>query len=102
MSSSSNISRNHGSANGHATTDPALGVFCEIAAWAAQHRCREIFDACGEIFDKYQVEVETHSELGMRLVFFDLDNQVNTLQSHERHAFEALLKAVDNLVGLYS
>jgi hypothetical protein len=76
-----------------------LTRYCEIAAWAAHTRCRELFDACGELFDKFSVEVEASSELGLRLAFFDFHYRVLNTNPADLQTYVAVMEAASYIVS---
>ena len=57
-----------------------LTSYCKLAGWAAFNRSQEVFDACGEIFEKSNVDVEMTSPLGIRLTLFQLHQQLNSFK----------------------
>ncbi len=76
-----------------------LSSVSTLAEWAAHMRCQEIFDACGEIFEKQSYAVEGNSSLGLRLAFFSFENQLSLLIGDQASLHE-LLVTVDSIVSV--
>lgn len=75
-----------------------LGTVSQLAEWAAFNRCQEIYDACGEIFEKLSHSVEATSTLGLRLAIFLMDSKLSELTT-EVHTFHELLSIIENIVS---
>ena len=76
----------------------SLATIVSLAEWAAFHCCQEVFDACGEIFEKQSFVVDSKSRLGIRLTFFACTRSLNSI--HDTYSEAVLSELLDYIKEL--
>lgn len=71
---------------------------CELCAWAAQNRIREIFDVCCQMFSDNSLDIEKNSELGRRMKFFQLHTLIANAKPAHIDSFGGIFKVLDEMV----